>query len=366
MRQRTSAVLMLMATVLLTGCLFTLNDPLAAPDGTIAVFLDANGGYTLFPETGGLHLFRDDEWIPIPAATIAGSGGLLDLSPDGSQALYVDIDSDGVFTSFASTLYRCALLPDAAPERILQTGSTVAKAEWVRSDRILVLLFDEQELGTLHALDPTTRKTTLLAEDLLSFEVVPETDELLLLAARPESDPPLGGVVRWDPETGTRRPLATFVLSEETLESFAALPHRLFWDVSPDGTWVALALYDGTVVVPAAETELPTLYLIDLMVGETQRIAVEALMPAFAPDGSGLLYAVEAESDEAVLMWRSFASGRSTEVPGSVGMSTAFWLSPTTLGMTYEMDEDRFRLVSLDVDTEEIRVLVDAPARSDE
>jgi len=367
MTRRALVLLMLVTMIfLLAGCLFTLNDPLVAPDGMLAVFLDAEGAYSLFPESATLHLYRGDKWISVPDATIEEAGGLVGLSPDGAEALYVDVGTDvdsgdwgELFTPFVSTLYRCALQPDAAPEAVLQTASAIAKAEWTRWDRILLLLFGETELGSLHALDPTTDRVTLVAEDLLSFAALPGTDELLLLAGRPEAELPLGGVVRWDPETGARRALATFALSEGTIESFAALPHRLFWDVSPDGRWIALGLYDATFVTPAVETELPALYLVDLETGEAERLASEALMPAFAPDGSGLIYAVEAAGGDAVLMWRAFTAETPVEVPGSEGVSTVFWLSPTTLGMTFEVDEDRFRMVELDVETEEIHVLID-------
>jgi hypothetical protein len=106
--------------------------------------------------------------------------------------------------------------------------------------------------------------------------------------------------------------------------------------------------------------------LVDLVTGEAERLASEALMPAFAPDGSGLIYAVEAPGGDAVLMWHSFTAGTSVEVPGSEGVSTASWLSPTTLGMTFEVDEDRFRMVELDVETEELHVLIDAAGDASE
>jgi len=369
MKRRAVTLLFLsMAALSLTGCLFTVNDPLVAPDGTLAVFLGTEGDYTLFPENGVLHLFRDDAWTPIPAATIEEAGGLFDLSPDGTEALYVKVTSDvdsgdwgDLFSPFVSSLYRCALHPDAAPEQILQTTSAIAKAEWVRGDRILMLVFGEEGLGTLHAVDPTTAETSTLAENLLSFATVGDTDALLLFAAHPETEPARGRVDRWDPITGERRPVATFVLHEGTIESFAALPHRLFWDVSSDGQWLALGLYDGTLLSPSVETELPALYLIDLVLGEAERIAAEALMPAFAPDGSGLVYAAESDDGLGMLMWHALPSGTSVEVPGSLGISTATWLGPTTLAMTFEGDEDRHRLVALDVETETIRVLVELP-----
>jgi len=356
----------LWVAVLLAGCLFTVNEPQVTPDGTVAVFLDGDGAYTLFPETGTLHLLCDGSWIDVPAASIEGSGGLLDLSPDGTEALFVEVQMADVFSPFESTLYRVALQPTAVPESIVQTQSSIAKAVWTRDDRILLLQFGEEDLGTLHALDPATGGIKLLAEDLLSFAAMPNTEELILLAADPRAGLPFGMVVRWNPGTDARETLATFVLSEETFESFTALPHRFFWDVSFDGGWLALALFDGMLFRPAVEEGMPDLYLIDVNLGEAERIAANALMPSFSPDGSALIYAVEDADGSGFLMWRSLTSERTVRVPGSEGMSTAFWLSPTKLGMTFESGEDRYRLVELDLETEAIRVLVNGAQDSAE
>ena len=358
--KRRAVILLMFSTLLLTGCLFTVNHPRLAADGTMALFLESEGGYTLFSETGVLHLLRDGEWIAVPAATLGGAGGLLDLSPDGAEALYVDVRSEEFLDAMTSTLYRVALRPEAVPEPIWETESAIAKAVWAEEEWILLLLFGEEDLATLRALNLATGETERLAGDLLSFAVLPERDELILVAADEGGRLSLGFVVRWDAETDLRDTLAEFVLSEETFEAFFMLPHEFFWDVAPDGSWVALCLYDGTLIEPAIDSEIPSLYLIDVDGGGVQRIAADALLPAFSPDGTGLIYAVEAEGGAGILMWRDLPSERTIAIPGSEGVSTAFWLSPTRLGMTFEAGEDRYRLLELDVITEQIDVLFGA------
>ena len=48
-------------------------------------------------------------------------------------------------------------------------------------------------------------------------------------------------------------------------------------------------------------------------------------------------------------------------MPGSEGVSTAFWLSPGRLGMTFEARDDFARLVQLDLASGEKRELVAVP-----
>jgi len=358
--RRGLGLLLLMGTAaLLAGCLFTMNHPQVTADGTVALFLSTDGGYMLFPETDVLHLLRDGEWVAVPGATLHGAGGLMDLSPDDAEALYVDVRPGEFRDPLRSTLYRVALGPDAVPEPILETEDAIMKAVWVQEDRILLLRFGDGE-ATLQSLDPAAGRAEGLAGDLLSFEVLPGRAEVFLLAVDQNGEPSIGSVVRWDLVTDRRETLATVVLSEATVEAFVMMPGDVLWDVSPDGAWVALSLYDGTMIEPAVEVEVPSLYLVDTEFGEAERIALEALMPAFSPDGAALIYAVGAEDGLAVLMYRDLASGESMRVPGSEGLSTAFWLSPTTLGLTFESGEDHYRLVELDLTTEQTRELVGA------
>jgi hypothetical protein len=359
-------IALLVPLVLLPGCLLTVNHPRLAADGSLVFFLEEDGSYALFPETGVLHLLQDDELAAIPRATLGGAGGLLDLSPDGTEALYVDIRTGEPLASITSTLYRIALQPEAVPTAVWETTNAIARAVWVKDEWVFFLQFGEGALGTLLALDLRTGEIDRLAGDLLSFAALPDEEQLLLIAADEGTRTPLGTVIRFDPLTGRRETLAAFVLNDETVEFFATLPHDLLWDATRDGTWVALCLHDATFVDPPVESEIPDLYLIDTVTATAQRIASEALMPAFRPDGSGLVYAVEGKEGAGELIWHDLQSEYTTAIPGTTGLSTASWLSDARLVLTFEAGEDRYRLVDLDPTTKTFRALLHAPTDTGE
>ena len=366
MNRKLILLFLLFGLLALPGCLFTINAPLATPDGTVALFLGEDGSYSLFPEAGVLHLLREEVWTRVPTATIGESGGLLDASPDGAEALYLEVESTDVFSPFTSTLHRVALQTESQPVAIWETTNVIARATWTAEDRILLLLFGEDDLATLHALNLETGTIEPLAKGLLSYAYLEEAGEILLLEAETDEGIPMGVIVRWDPKTNSRTRRASFVLSEGTMEAFTALPHRFFWAVAPDGAWLALSLYDGTVLAPAMEADIPGLYLVDLAAGETIRVSAQALMPAFSPDGQGLLFVESVDNDRGDLMYRSLTSDKSIPVPGGQGVSAAFWLSPTRIAMVFETDGEPHRLVELDLETEESRVLVDRPSSHDD
>jgi len=359
MARRVAVLAALCSALVLSGCLFTMNHPRQTAEGTLVVFLELDRGYALSSEGGVLHLVRDGEKVAVPGAAIGEAGGLLDLSPDEGEALYVDIGSGGLFEPIRSTVYRVALRADAAPELVWESGEGIARALWVDEDRILLLRFGDEDLGTLEALDLVGGGSERLAGDLLSFAALPGRDELILIVGDLHVDPPLGAVVRWEAGSDSRTTLVSFVLSAATLESFRLLPHDLLWDVAADGSWIALCMYDGTLVDPAVGSEVPSLYLIDVEGEAARRIAVEGLMPAFSPDGAGLVYLTGTQDELPVAMWRDLHSERTAPIPGTEGASTVFWLSATTLGLTFEAGEDRYRLVELDPATAELRDLIE-------
>jgi hypothetical protein len=339
----------------LNGCLFSLNHPRQAADGTLVVFLERDGGYALVSEGGVLHLLQDGERVAVPAATVGEAGGLLDLSPDKDEALYVDIRMDGFFEPIRSTMYRVALRSDAAPAPVWETEDTIGRALWVDDERILLLRFGDEDLGTLEALDLVGGGTEWLARNVLSFGVLSRRNELILIVGDLREDPPLGLIVHWDVERDVRTTLASFVLSAATLESFLLLPHEFLWDIGADGSWIALCLYDGTLIDPMTESEVPSVYLIDVKGDVAQRIAVEGLMPTFSPDGTTLVYLTGTESDMPMAVGRDLLSEKAMPIPGTEGASTVFWLSPTTLGVTFEAGDDRYRLTEINPSTAEAR-----------
>ncbi|MCK4513745.1 MAG: hypothetical protein KAU31_00735, partial [Spirochaetaceae bacterium] len=214
--------------LLLSGCLFTVNHPVTGPDETIAVFLDQAGAYALSVESGVLHLLRDGDWMPIPAATLSETGGVLDVSPDGSEFLYVDIKSGELFESMTSTLYRVNADPEAVPEAVFETDRSIAKAAWT-DEGIYLLLMGEEDLGVLKLLDPETGELEWLHGDLLSFKASTQNSTIDLMGVDQDGDLIAGFVERWDLVTDRRSEQAIFILSEDTIGAFLTLPHDFLW-----------------------------------------------------------------------------------------------------------------------------------------
>jgi len=366
MIRRMLKLLPLVLFLLLSGCLFTINQPLVAPDGTIAVFLETDGSYTLFSEGGVLHLFRGDAWLPVPGATLAETGSLLDISPDGSELLYASVASGELFEPITSTLYGVATEPDAVPVKLLELDRLLAKAAWTVEGDVLLLFFGEEDLGTLERLDRETGMLELLQDNVLSFDYRADDGTIDLLGVDQDGDLIAGYIERWNPETNRRPELGIFVCNQATIELFPMLPHTLLWDVSPDGQWVALSLYDATMMEPVPDQETPDLYLIDVAFETVERIAVGGIMPAFSPDGGTLAYlTAETSADEiAVVVLRDLLTGTERVVPGSLGASTLCWLGPDRLGLTFEADDDRAWLVEINVVTDETVERIAAPGTS--
>ncbi|TVQ39932.1 MAG: hypothetical protein EA384_05015 [Spirochaetaceae bacterium] len=356
LKRLTQIVGVLLCGLLLTGCLtLTLNHPRRTADGTLVVFLHEDGGYCPVSWDGVLHLVRDGERVPIPAASHAGLSAVLDLSPDEGEALYITQPS----TTRSTTLYRVALHPQAVPQAVLETTDLISRAFWVDENSILLLRLDDEDLGTLEMLDLVTGRLEPLAGNLLSFAWLPAERTCVLLEADLVGSILRGSVVRWDPATGFRETLASFVLHESTPYSFLSEPDFM-WDVSPDGLWVALCLYDANLLDPVVCEKTPSLYLIDVAQESASRIAVDAFMPSFSPDGTSLVYLAvpwDAWDERSVAMWRDLRSAETIPVPGSEGAEFVFWLSPTTLGLTFE--DGRYLLIEIDPATRMFQILLD-------
>lgn len=340
-------ILMLILVLLLSGCLFTINHPVIGPDGTMAVFLDQAGAYALSVESGVLHLFRDGDWLPIPAATVSDAGGVLDVSPDGSEFLYVDIESVDLFGPMTSTLYRVKADPEAVPAALFETDRSIAKAVWT-DEGIYLLLFGEEDLGTLELLDPATGELEWLHGNLLSFSISPENKTIDLMGVDQDGDLIAGFVERWDRLTNRRPEQAIFILSEATIEAFLTLPHDFLYDVSPNGRWLAIALYDPAMMEPVSEQDVPDLYLVDTVTETSKRICVEGVMPAFSPNGKTLVYMTSKDGATPIVMLRDLESGTTSEIIDSEGASTIFWIADDGLGLTFELD-DYTRLVEINL-----------------
>jgi len=351
-------LLMLILVLALSGCLFTINHPVIGPDWTMAVFLDEEGAYALSVESGVLHLLRNSNWVPVPAATISDAGGMLDVSPDGSEFLYVDIQSVDLFGPMTSTLYRVQADPEAIPEAVFETDSSIVKAVWT-AEGIYLLYVGEEDLGVLELLDPETGGLEWLYGDLLSFSISPENKRIDLVGVDQDGDLTAGFVERWDRLTNRHPEQAIFILSEATIESFLTLPHDFLYDVSPNGRWLAIALYDPAMMEPIAEQDVPDLYLVDTEHETSERISVQGVMPAFSPNGTSLVYMTSKDRLTPIVMLRDLESGTTSEIVGSEGASTLFWIAEDRLGLTFELDDDYTRLVEINLVSGEFIDLID-------
>jgi len=351
--------LLLLLAVFLAGCLFSVNQPLVGPDGTTAFFLDEEDRYSIFPEGGTLHLLRDNELIPVPAATIPGLGGVVDWSPDGSELLYISNDIGGFLESSSSTLAKIAASPDAEPVVILESEAIIKDAAFTLDGRIAVLRFGERIVGALDLYDPESDVFEKVFDDVLAFRLDPSRTSVVALHLRIEGPVPIGRLARWhlgenDPET-----LAEFVLGEQMLETMYVLSDTFLLDVDPSGRWVAVALFDQVLIDPQVEEEVPALYLVDTADRTAQRLARIGLIPSFSPDGAYLAYITSDDGDLGYAMLYNLQTSRAVQVPGSQGASTCFWLSNDELGVSFESDDDTYRLAVIEFTTGEIVDLIE-------
>ena len=360
MKRYVAVSLMLVLAGGLTGCLFSLNHPILAPDGTLAVFLNPDGTYSLFPEEGILHLLREGEWMEVPAATLSDTCALLAVSPNGAEYLYLELQSGELFDPTTSLIYRVAASQDAIPRLLLETERLIVKVEWTKED-ILLLMFGDEDLGVLEAMNPETGELRLLFDELLSFEWIEPSDQLILIGADPDGEIGIGHIGRWDPLQDDGEELGTFVLTEATMEAFTTMPHSFFWDASPDGEWMALALFDQSLIEPAADVLAPAIYLIDLEFDTAERVATGGLIPAFSPDAAWLAYVGTDDGIVGRVLLRDPLTSETTVVPGTEGVESVFWIASDRLGVTFEEGEDRSRLVEIDLASGRSRDLIEQP-----
>jgi len=107
-----------------------------------------------------------------------------------------------------------------------------------------------------------------------------------------------------------------------------------------------------------AEQDMPDLYLVDTELETSERISVEGMMPAFSPNGKTLVYMTSKDGLTAIVMLRDLESGTTSEIFGSEGASTLFWIADGRLGLTFELDDDYTRLVEINLASGEATDLI--------
>ena len=351
--------LFLMLPLFLTGCLFSVNHPLLGPDGTVALFLNEAGSYSPTLDEATLHLLRGGEFIRVPAATISDIGEVLDWSPDGREILYVQHEVGEWFELTQSTLYSVEARSDGVPEVILESEMVIKDAAYAYDGRIAVLRFGEGFAGILELVDPDGGEPQEIFDDVLAFRLDPTRTEMVALHLDVEGPVPIGRVARWRLEEDDSDTLAVFGLGEQMLETYCVFSDAILFDVDITGRWVAFAVFDQVMIDPLIEEETPTLYLVDTVTESAQRIAEIGFLPSFSPDGRKLAYMTSDDGDTGHAALFDLETQESAPVPASLGASTCFWLSNSLLGLTYELEDDAYWLVTVDINTGESAVLVE-------
>jgi len=350
---------LLLPLLLLIGCLFSINHPLVGPDGTIALFLNEDGRFTLFPETGTLHLLRNGEFIAVPGVSISEPSGVLDWCPDGTEILFVQIGTDEESEQTVWTLYRVAASPDAVPVVVLESEEPIRDAAFALEGCIAVLRYGEEDAGALELLDPDTGALESVFDDVLGFRLDRTRASLIVLHLVDEGPVPIGHVARWRLGVDDSQTLAMFTLGEELLGTYHRVTDALLWDVDPYGRWIALALYDQTLLDPPVEDEFPALYLIDTVEEDARQISPTVHVLTFSPDGSRLAYIASDDGEGGYAVVYDLELSQSGPVSGGAGATTCFWMGPDELGLAFESDDDTHRLVTIQLDTGEVTVLLE-------
>lgn len=349
----------LLFPLFLTGCLFSLNHPVMGPDGTAALFLDEDGTFGLFLETGTLHLLRETGLVPIPAATAGELPAVLDWSPGGDEILFVSSETGEWLQPIASTLYRVHADPDAVPVVVLTSEAPILHAAFGLDGRIVILRLDDEGRGRLETLDPEIGRLDRVFDDVRGFRLSPSRETLTTLHVSDEPPVAMGAVMRWSLGVDNQETLARFVLNTPTAEMLAAVSDVVFWDADPTGRWVALALYGEVLLEPLLDSEGPSLFLVDTEDDTVSRIADLALGPSFSPDGKHLAYIASEDGETGFVVLHDLDRGTSDRLPDTEAASTCFWLAPDRLGLTFEINEDRHRLVEVDLKTGSLQDLMD-------
>lgn len=338
--------LLSVGVLLLTGCLFDMNLPAVAPDGSLYVFLTEVGAYDPFPEPAMLYRWTAGAWVPFSNVRSEEGSAVLTLSPDGTELLTVQVVMEGLFDPAITTIDRVAVgCPEQGlPQRVLETNETVVRVVWTE-DGVWILTLDEEGVGQLGRLDLDTGQVEGVRSDVLSFLA---REHVLLFSIEELADNVgLGSIGWWDPATDDLIPLITLVVTLDTAMSFMTLPHALLWDASRDGRYVALSVIENAFLYPPLTNSAPTLYLVDLEEEVIQRVALHGVAPAFSPDGVHLAYIEESDEGTNRVVLYALANETRRILDGTSDAQTIHWIAPDRMILTVDPEDGKPSLVEL-------------------
>jgi len=304
-----SAVFLCGAALALGGCFLGPNIVLEGPGGLMAVVLEDNGTYAPFPEGGSLWLL-DADGTPLRALLPLGENGSArpaDWGPQGHSLLAIATEGGEFGFPEAWRLLQIPLEGD--PVDLAVSDEPIFSARYGLSGNVLYSAAREETVA-LVSLDLASGDESILAEDVLAFMTWEEGYYVF------GED----GVLRTS--EGVDLPLRTQCPKGNCDELLQLWPH-MYFDVSPSGRYVAIALeQEPRLVFPEVGTE-STLYLVDLEAEQATYLGAPAMLPSFSPDGTALAFIGEPPGAPEAVYIHHIAEGHTEALGGS---DYAWWV----------------------------------------
>lgn len=353
-------LLVVVPLLFLFGCGIPFNIPAVGPDGTIAVFLDADR-YAFTPDKGSLALIRDGKVVTVPGVTATGSCGALAWSLDGKEVAFVDTEPDELGFPKAWVINVAGVQTDSQTVSIARAGSPLIAPEFTPEGNIIYLGMDDDGNGHLFLYDRVEDITYPLLDNVLSYRPARDGESLWVIKRSPEGNLSLGHLLDYDPKSGDSYEIASFFIGAGVEQMFQMFPGAFFFDVEPNGDHVALTLFDQVLISPEPQEGDPSLYLIDAEERTVSRIALHGIAPAFSPDGSKIAYIGSADGiNQGVYLYDVEAENEEElSVEGTV--SGLFWIDAGHLGLVMREEndeEDSYYLLIYDLTAKETTPLI--------
>lgn len=349
--------------IFLAGCSFSFNQPAVGPDGTIAFFVNEEGRYHLFPESGTLALIQNGCKVLLENTTTQAQASSTAWSPDSKEIIYLETELGELGSSDTWKIKLTKPQTNSEVTTLWTSKEPILDPHFIPSGNITYLRGDvEEESVHLFIYNRSEDIHQLLFENVISYRPMGSGANLAIIHITEQGDLQLAHISTYDPVTGEMKELAKFFLSEKMQETFLLLPAWFLWDIEPSGTWLALTLYDRLLIEPEATGGEPTLYLIETTEETAEEIAPLGIAPAFSPDGKLLAYISRAEEneEEKVVVLYNLDTKEKKEIPGTENTSSLFWIDNETLGAVFEVD-DKFSLAKYPLKTAKWLSLHDIP-----
>ncbi len=348
-------ILLIGLVLFLGGCIFPFNRPAVGPEGTIALFVNQEGKYDFFAQSGTLALVRDGRISLLENATIETGGGSIAWSPEGDELIYLEMEPSEL--GLPETWKLQLVKPQTSSEKVtlLTSPEPILNPAFTPEGDITYLRgSEEEEIIHLFVYDRAKDAHLPMLEDVLSYRYSSSKATLAVIRTKGKEDLQLATVSTYNPDNEEITELAKFYLSKEMQETFLMLPAFFLWDIDTSGKWIALTLYDRILIEPEVTGGEPSLYLINTEEETGEQIAAIGAMPVFSPDGNFLVYigSAKEEKDQQITCIYNLQTGQQEQIEGSLGTSGLFWIDKQSLGIIFETDEG-YRIAKYLLDTDQ-------------